>query len=274
MPKIIDKRRNVDGAGLSAGLGAGLGAVPGAETPIIVYQHSCFADHYILLSIFNIVRFVVLDKHRENPIVKRFTDIFGCIPVSEEGKSGATRKIQEYIDGGDYSKKLVIAPEGGKRIADDENEVLALFSTGAFVPLVPVQPVTINFHYDSDEMNRLWNPTWNSDHLENNNNVVKWYLQRFFAPACDITVTLMEEAFATEGMTPKEYCEDVRNKMIYEITKKSFAQIKETPIPPINVEKNENDSVDVLKEIIVHTVEETVENKEKNDQERQSGEIL
>ena len=263
MPKIIDKRRNIGAVGAGASI----------ETPITVYQHSCFADHYILLSIFNIVRFVVLDKHRANPIVKRFTDIFGCIPVSEEGKSGATRKIQEYIDTCDYSKKLVIAPEGGKRVDDDGNEVLASFSTGAFVPLVPVQPVTINFHYDSDEMNRLWNPTWNSDHLENNNNVVKWYLQRFFAPACDITVTLMEEAFATEEMTPKEYCEDVRNKMIYEITKNP--RIFKNPIPPpINVEKNENACVDVLKEIIVHTVEETVENKEKNDQEGQSGEVL
>jgi hypothetical protein len=264
MPKIIDKRRNVGGAGI--------------ETPVIVYQHSCFADHYILLSIFNIVRFVVLDKHRANPIVKRFTDIFGCIPVSEEGKTGATRKIQEYIDAGDYSKKLVIAPEGGKRLNNDGNEVLAPFSTGAFVPLVPVQPVTIKFHYDSDELNRQWNPTWNSEDLENNHNVVRWYLQRFFAPACDITVTLMEEAFTSEGMTPKDYREDVRKKMIYEITnnsrifKSSITQLKERPsTSPINDEKNESDSVNVLKEIIVDTTEDNIE---KNDQEGQSGEIL
>ena len=198
MPTIIDKRRHV-------------GKI---DPPIVVYQHTTFADHYILYSVFNILRYVVLDKHRGNPLVKRFTDIFGCIPVSEEGKTGATRKIQEYIHAGDYTHKLAIAPEGGRRLDDDGNEVLAKFSTGAFVPLAPVQPVTIKFHYDSE----YDDPTWNSINLNNNDNVASWFLWRFFSPPCNITVTLMEEEIPHEGMTPREYCDDVRSKMIYEIT--------------------------------------------------------
>ena len=60
------------------------------------------------------------------------------------------------------------------------------------------------------------NPTWNYDYAETN--IVKWYFWRFFAIPVDINVTLMEEAYPTENMTPKEYCQDVRNKMTYEIT--------------------------------------------------------
>ena len=184
------------------------------KIPIVVYQHSTFADHYILLSIFTILRYVVLDKHRGNPVVKRFTDMFGCITVSETVKSGASKKIQEFIDKGDYKYKLAIAPEGGRRLDDDGNSILAPFSTGAFVPLAPIQPVTIKFDYDTEKDD----PTWNSVNLTNNDNVASWYFTRFFAKPCNITVTLMEEAIPSDEMTPKDYSDDVRNKMIYEIT--------------------------------------------------------
>ena len=198
-PVVIDKRKF---------------KTPIDKIPIVVYQHSTFADHYILLSIFTILRYVVLDKHRGNPVVKRFTDMFGCITVSETVKSGASKKIQEFIDNGDYKYKLAIAPEGGRRLDDDGNAVLAPFSTGAFVSLAPIQPITIKFNYDTEKND----PTWNSVNLSNNDNVASWYFSRFFAKPCNITVTLMEEAIPSEGMTPKDYSDDVRNKMIYEIT--------------------------------------------------------
>ena len=198
IPTIIDKRTNT------------------IDAPIIVYQHATFADHYILLYVFNTVKYVVLDKHRSsNIVVKRFTDIFGCIPVVENTKTGAAKKIQEYINEGDYSTKLAIAPEGGRHIDDvnnDGNQVLAPFSTGAFVPLAPIQPVTIKFIFKDI----LDDPTWNSYYADDN--IVNWYFWRFFTTPVDIQVTLMEEAYPKKNMTPKEYCQDVRNKMIYEIT--------------------------------------------------------
>lgn len=205
--------------------------------PIIVYQHSTFADHYILLYIFNSVKYVIFDKHRSsNIIVKKFTDLFGCIPVVENTKSGAAKKIQDYVNEGDYKIKLAIAPEGGRSISDDGNEVLAPFSSGAFVPLAPIQPVTIQFKYKEK-----WdNPTWNSDYA--NKNIASWYFWRFFTTPIDIHITLLEEAFANKNMTPKDYCEDIRIKMTYEITKN---------INVLNIKKNET----ILKEVIIEKEE-------------------
>jgi hypothetical protein len=80
--------------------------------------------------------------------------------------------------------------------------------------MVPVQPVTIHFHYDNENND----PSWNHINLKNNDDVVPWYMWRFMSKPIDITVTLMEEAFPTDNMTPKEYSIDVRNKMLYDIT--------------------------------------------------------
>jgi hypothetical protein len=245
-PTIIDKRTF---------------KTPIDKIPIVVYQHSTFADHYILLSIFTILRYVVLDKHRGNPVVKRFTDMFGCITVSETVKSGATKKIQEFIDKGDYKYKLAIAPEGGRRLDDDGNSILAPFSTGAFVPLAPIQPITIKFNYDTEKED----PTWNSINLTNNDNVASWYFSRFFAKPCNITVTLMEEAIPTEGMTPKDYSDDVRNKMIYEITGnprifETYKKKNEKYINEDNEDKEENN-------------EDSEENKEEDNKVKEKNDI-
>ena len=222
------------------------------DIPIIVYQHSTFADHYILLYIFNSVKYVVFDKHRQsNIVVKRFTDLFGCIPVFENTKTGAAKKIQEYINDGDYSVKLAIAPEGGRRIDDDGNQVLVHFSTGAFVPLAPIQPVTIQFKFNDI----FDNPTWNYDYAETN--IAKWYFWRFFAIPVDINVTLMEEAYPTENMTPKEYCQDVRNKMTYEITGNPL--IFKNLDNKINLEKQENNKA---KEEIIKNEDDLKDTKE------------
>jgi hypothetical protein len=63
-------------------------------------------------------------------LLKDLLIYFGCIPVSENEPSGATKKIQEYIDKKDYTYKLAIAPEAGKRL-DKDNTVLAKFLSGA-----------------------------------------------------------------------------------------------------------------------------------------------
>jgi 1-acyl-sn-glycerol-3-phosphate acyltransferase len=190
---ITDKRRNK------------------VDTPIIVYQHSTFADHYILLSIFSIVRFVVFDKHCGNPIVKKFTDNFGCIRVTENVKTGATKKIQEFIDASDYTHKIAISPEGGRRL--DIDEQLSRFSTGAFVPRAPVQPVLISFEYE----NEFEDPTWNSIYNYNDNEIISWYLWRLFAPCCNINIILLEESIVEPEESPIDYSIRVRNNMLSEI---------------------------------------------------------
>ena len=199
IPKIIDKRRHEDDKN-----------VP----PIIVFQHSTFADGYILLHVFGLcsLKFLVKTKHIPNPIVKKFTDKFGCIPVDDSKKTGVTGKIQEYIKEGNYTQRLIISPEGGRPLDFDNNDGLSHFSSGAFVPLVPIQPVLIQFTCPDES--EFTNPTWNTERVQNDDSIVKWYFSRFFVAPCEITITLMEEAVASEGMTPKEYAKDVRNKML------------------------------------------------------------
>jgi 1-acyl-sn-glycerol-3-phosphate acyltransferase len=207
---IVDKRSNKN-----------------TKSPIIVYQHNTFADGYILLHTFGPTSFVVLEKHLVNPIIKRFTKNFGCIPVNDK-KKGASQEIRDYIQKGDYTYPLAIAPEGGKIIyPDNDDTILASFSTGAFVPLAPVQPVLIDFGFEAD----VDDPRWN--YVDGNDKVVSWFMWRFLAKPCNITVTLLEECHATEGQTPKEYCEDVRTYMRNEIL-----GIDNTDILSINKQDN------------------------------------
>jgi hypothetical protein len=201
MPEIIDKRSMQD---------------EDKSAPIIVFQHTTFADGYILLYIFGLLRFVVNKKHVSNPIVKGFTDKYGCIPVDLHSRTGVTEKIQEYVQNNDYTQPLTISPEGGTPIVLNSNDILAPFSSGAFVPLVPVQPVLINFTCPDDS--EFTNPTWNTERVQKDDNVIKWFFARFFARPCKVHITIMEKASAKEGMAPKEYANDVRNKMIAEIT--------------------------------------------------------
>jgi hypothetical protein len=191
----------------------------GNEPPIIVYQHHTLADHYFLLSLFDSIKFVLSDSHVSKPIVKQYIRNFGFISVSDKVKTGVTQKIIDYIESKDYTNKLAISPEGGKIIKNNV-DILAPFSSGAFVPLAPVQPILIQFKYglsngkDRDN-NEICNPSWNSEYFKTTENIISWYLWRFFAEPCDVVITLLEEESAPVGATPKQYAEVVRNKMIH-----------------------------------------------------------
>jgi 1-acyl-sn-glycerol-3-phosphate acyltransferase len=232
LPTIIDKRTSISDNN--------------NDPPIIVFQHTTFADGYILLYVFGLVRFLINSKHIQNPIVKRFTDNFGCILVNEKIKTGVSEKIQEYVNDGDYSHRLVISPEGGRMLDFDKNEILCPFSSGAFVPLVPIQPVLMKFTCDDDDSN---NPTWNMESIQNNDNIIQWYFSRLFVRPCSVTITLMEKVSASEGMTPKEYANDVRNKMIAEITGTSIATTVAVPLKNEIVDETIDEIVDETGEI-------------------------
>ena len=181
------------------------------EPPIIVYQHHTLADHYFLLSIFDSIKFVLADDHISKPIVKQYISNFGYIPVSDKVKTGVTQKIINYIESKDYTNKLAISPEGGKVIKNNV-DLLAPFSSGAFVPLAPIQPILIQFNYGNNETD---NPSWNSEYFKTTQNIISWYLWRFFVTPCDVVITLLEEETASNEVTPKQYAEYVRTKMIH-----------------------------------------------------------
>ena len=73
--------------------------------------------------------------------------------------------------------------------------------------------------------------------IQNNDNIIQWYFSRLFVRPCKVTITLMQEANAKDGMTPKEYANDVRNKMLAEITGTSIATTVAVPL------KNETDEI-------------------------------
>lgn len=90
------------------------------DPAIIVYQHSTYADHYILFGVFGALKYVLLEKYLESPLIKPFLARFGYIAVGIGATTkgiGARTKIISYVRDGGYEKerrKLAIAPEGGR----------------------------------------------------------------------------------------------------------------------------------------------------------------
>ena len=177
------------------------------NTPIIVFQHRSFADAYIINYINGPTSFVYRDILNSNIFVKYFIEKFGGVSVSSSIK-GQSSQILEYLQ--DTNKTLAIAPED---ISDIPNRVLTnnklgIFRTGAFVPLLPVQPILINFHDD----NAIWRNY--KDNLVPET-MLYWIFRRLFSYVSYFDVYLLEECYPSIQHTPQMYREHVRNNMLY-----------------------------------------------------------
>jgi 1-acyl-sn-glycerol-3-phosphate acyltransferase len=192
--KIIDMRKNK------------------IDTKIVVFTHRSYADAYIINYICGPISYVFRERLLKNPVVKYFIEKYGGIAVGNESKSGRTKDIIDYLKKSkDY--KLAIAPEDiidiKKRVL--KNNDLGTFRTGAFVPMLPIQPIAIYFH-DSSAI-------WKNYEINNKAEVeaesnLSWLFRRFISPMSYIDIYLLEEQEPKINEDAIIYRESVRNHML------------------------------------------------------------
>lgn len=188
--KIIDKRRS---------------SMLKINTRIITFQHRTFADCYMLNYIYDRpISYVFRDRFKNNIFVKNFIKKYGGIAVSTLSNQGSSKQIVNYCNL--YPNRyLAIAPEDiidyKKRIIS--NNKLNVFRTGAFVPLLPIQPVVIKF-YDKSAIWRNY-----STHSES---IINWILRRLLSPISYFDIYLLEEC-EPFSMNPAEFKDFVQDKM-------------------------------------------------------------
>jgi 1-acyl-sn-glycerol-3-phosphate acyltransferase len=181
------------------------------DTKIIIFTHRSFADAYIMNYIFGPISYVFRERLLENPIVKYYIKTFGGVAVSSDSKSGKTKEILDYLKF-NPSVKLAIAPEDititKTRVV--KNNDLGVFRTGAFAPLLPIQPVAIYFHDQST--------IWRNYEEENiSENIIHWLFRRFLSSISYFDIYLLEECkpqiknIKEDAIT---YRETVRNQML------------------------------------------------------------
>lgn len=186
--KIIDQRRSSS-----------------INTRIITFQHRTFADCYMLNYIYNRpISYVFRDRFKNNIFVKNFIKKYGGIAVSTLPNQGSSKQIVDYCNL--YPNRyLAIAPEDiidyKKRIIS--NNKLNVFRTGAFVPLLPIQPVVIKF-YDKSV---IW-----KNYSTHSESIIHWILRRLLSPISYFDIYLLEEC-QPFNTTPSSYKDYVRNKM-------------------------------------------------------------
>ena len=186
--KIIDMRKNNKNQG----------------TDIVIFTHRSFADSYIINYIFGPISYVFRDKLLGNPVVRYYIEKFGGVAVSSDSKSGKTKEIIEYIKNNNH-RKLAIAPEDitNPKTRIIKNNDLGLFRTGAFAPLLPIQPVVIYFHDES----AIWR-----NYEDSFEGMYHWLFRRFIAPLSYFDIYLLEECNASSDAVI--YRETVRNNML------------------------------------------------------------
>jgi len=157
---------------------------------VTIYNHSSFLDGFLLCTLhpFSIVIKAVYAKFIKG-IVKASNGI------SVEKNSNCTQKIINHIH--EKRGNLLIAPEG----TCTNGKYLINFNLGAFIPLVPVQPILIHYHY------KYFNPSFS----ENNKLIVLYKLLTQFVNHVTIEILPLQQPLKNE--TPKEFAERVRTVM-------------------------------------------------------------
>jgi len=191
--KIIDLRKNN----------------PNQDTDIVIFTHRTFADSYIINYIFGPISYVFRERLLGNPVVKHYISKFGGVAVSSDSKSGKTKEIIEFIKKNN-KYKLAIATEDitNPKTRIIKNNDLGLFRTGAFAPLLPIQPVIIYFHDNT----AIWR------NYENDfEGMYHWLFRRLIAPISYFDIYLLEECMPEIKNINEDsliYKETVRNKML------------------------------------------------------------
>jgi 1-acyl-sn-glycerol-3-phosphate acyltransferase len=179
------------------------------DTKIVVFTHRTYADAYIINYICGPISYVFRERLLGNPIVKCYMEKYGGVSVSSDSKTGKTKEILDFLDK-NTNYKLAIAPEDITNIKTRvlKNNDLGIFRTGAFAPLLPIQPIAINFH----DKSAIWRNYENKLQLAESESMHYWLLRRFLSPVSYFDVYLLEECITSSDAII--YKETVRNQML------------------------------------------------------------
>ena len=157
---------------------------------ITVYNHTSFVDGFLLCTLYPF-SFVV--KERYAKFMKEIVKISNGIIIEKNGNN--TQKIINFIK--EKRGNLLIAPEG----TCTNGKYLIKFNLGAFIPLAPIQPIVIHYHY------KYFNPSFSQD----NKFIVLYRLLTQFVNRVTFEVLPLQYPLIDE--TPKQFAERVRDIM-------------------------------------------------------------
>lgn len=145
------------------------------QTPLIVANHTCYMDGFVLTSLFGLPKVLAKSGSTNMPLVRTFARELGVLEVDRSSKD--SRKATAEAIAGHVAawlpswRPLLLFPEG----TTSNGEGLLDFKQGAFAPGAPVRPVVL--YYDGD-----WNPANVNFKVADNGEIVptgdaEWALQ-------------------------------------------------------------------------------------------------
>lgn len=124
---------------------AGQGSDDMKQTPIIVANHMCYLDGFVLAALFGAPRVLAKEGTLKTPLIGFFAEEIGVIEVNRDDKASRTatmEAIREHVSEWKLgSRPLLLFPEG----TTSNGDALLPFKKGAFVPGAPVRPVVLTY---------------------------------------------------------------------------------------------------------------------------------
>lgn len=188
---------------------------PRNEAPIVVANHNSLIEGVWLQWYLGASTLVAIEN-AARPVIGQVAAGLGAIWVDRRAHNGSVvTTIKEHVARPNASR-LLIFPEGtcGNGLA------LATFRTGAFVPLVPVQPVAIRYHFSR------FDPSWCSVGPDLYGLVLRMMLSWYTS----MEVTYLPVVAPTVDTTPASFATQVRTRIATEleipVTEYSFDDVK------------------------------------------------
>lgn len=191
---------------------------PRNEAPIVVANHSSLIEG-IWLQWYLGASTLTAIENATRPVIGRVAAGLGTIWVDRRAHNGSVvTAIKEHVARPDAAR-LLIFPEGtcGNGLA------LATFRTGAFVPLVPVQPVAIRYNFSR------FDPSWCSCGPDLYGLVLRMMLSWY--TSMEVTYLPVVQPSATPSVVKiEEFTKQVRTRIATEleipVTEYSFDDVK------------------------------------------------
>ena len=161
---------------------------------ITIYNHTSFVDGFLLCTLYP-YSFVIKTCYAK--FMKGIVKASNGIIIEKNGNN--TQKIIIFIN--EKRGNLLISPEG----TCTNGKYLIKFNLGAFIPLVPIQPILIRYHY------KYFNPSFSED----NKFIVLYRLLTQFVN--HVTLEVLPLQYPLTDETPKEFAERVRGIMAQDL---------------------------------------------------------
>lgn len=164
---------------------------------IIVFQHHTYIDNALIGYVFGMTGFVMKESLMRCILPWFYVMKYPCILV---GRGGCTERLLQFMQR--KTGKVAIPPEGGSWTPQTCTGILAQFRTGAFVQLMPVQPVTFRFSDQSIE--------WRT-----NESAVHWYIRQFKRNYTISVVIHVHSSVSPDlGSSPQQFADKTKMQML------------------------------------------------------------